>query len=495
MPSYSLSVNVGRGSVDGLGSPIDPTKMSDTKIPKKYKDWYDGFKSTCNTYMKKVESIDYSYRLVQSPIKLDISKGTLECKLNYDPEDVRTYKFLGMDVDSDFNAVIKFSTGHVIVASLYNTEGIAKGFNNPNIDRDAFKEFIDSVPESAVRLIATGFKNGTIYNSIKNSKRINLSDLSDLIELLGMTISEDGMDVNDIISRPTFDSVILNIVNDEKKEGEKALNKNLIVSDKEFIRGLIGGCAHYWSDLVILYDAVATVLSALDLWSDLGKKTYGEEEFNKAFGKCVTLTNPETGEIVDRTVSFSGVATNGNVGDLSYVRTQAKNALFSLTDSIITGYGSVSKEEARSIMISNVDVNGFSDVYSLTDAELQAISVLDSLRYIDDDAEFVRGTYNMDDPDERGLFVKSAIRSYKRNFKDFKESDSYDVTEALAELVEKGDIGDVDSVNLDVATDDTVGHIVTTSTKRLSYKVDKSKLLKVLKLSNKNIDRIMKGFE
>ena len=130
--------------------------------------------------------------------------------------------------------------------------------------------------------------------------------------------------------------------------------------------------------------------------------------------------------------------------------------------------GNLSYNEApdiRAILLSNIDSTDIDDLWSLTDEEAQALSVLDSLRYIDEDADISRESYDMNDPDQRGLFVKSCIRSYDRNFKEFKPATQYDVTEALAELVERGDIeSNPEITQAEYAQDTTLSGDIVTST-------------------------------
>lgn len=100
----------------------------------------------------------------------------------------------------------------------------------------------------------------------------------------------------------------------------------------------------------------------------------------------------------------------------------------------------------------------------------------------------------MSDPEQRGIYVKSAIRSYERNFKEFKPVSNYEVTEAMAELVERADPQYEARVSLDMVSAASTPYFgnsdVTTDTVADIAEVDKKSFLKVLKLSKKMFSRI-----
>jgi hypothetical protein len=183
------------------------------------------------------------------------------------------------------------------------------------------------------------------------------------------------------------------------------------------------------------------------------------------------------------------------VSDANVIRSGSKSVMESLSECLRTGYNQ--SIDAEDFLAGFVDSEAIDDVYSLTMPELQALSVLDSLKYIDEDAVLCRESYDMNDPDQRGLFVKSSIRSYERNFKEFKPATQYDVTDALADMVERGDIVNnptpIPKENASPTGDDD-SPVVTSTQEDIDVTVNKSKLLKILKLVNKSTDRILKGF-
>ena len=137
----------------------------------------------------------------------------------------------------------------------------------------------------------------------------------------------------------------------------------------------------------------------------------------------------------------------------------------------------------------------FDNPYDLTPEEVQAVSNYDSLRNVDDDAKTCIESYNMDDPDERALFLKSAIRSYERNFREYKPSNNYDVTEAMSNLIENGErFKDRIVSDSDYNGEDSSVYVVTATNDELKLNVDKRSILRVAKLIDKELTAIQKLF-
>ena len=137
---------------------------------------------------------------------------------------------------------------------------------------------------------------------------------------------------------------------------------------------------------------------------------------------------------------------------------------------------------------------GIDNLTELTAEEAQAMSILDTLNYVDEDASLVKQSYDMSNPEERAKFIKSSIKFYERNFKEFKPAAHYDgITDSMAELIEKGDGAGtlIDNNGNEVPVSD----IMTGSVQDLRIAEFKKNLLKVLKLLSKSLLKIEKGFE
>lgn len=512
MSQYRLSVVIDTSNFPELGNPIYPNKDIAKKVPKAYRDDYKGYMQSCgigmdsavNKVITENTSVDSEGLIIPLPEKLDMV-------LAYDKETSKTYKFMGMDIDEDFNAVIKLGEGHVTVGSMFNRDSIDSIITNTDFRVGLDDQWLEkmllqtnrTVNDSVVRKIATSLKTGSIYSMIKEWD--NNPDYSDFFSKFVQGIIDDihgdGEENTTVSAGSLYDSIILNLVNEE--EIEKLSIKGSVMGDseaeneKKIVECYISSLMKYWSDLAKMYSAYVTHFAAIDIWSDLNKKVIGSGDFNQRFSKGVTITDTNTGEIVGNMVSFAGVSRNGGVSDQSILRDQAANKLNSFS-STVTGNSRSSdvKSDLKYILMSMVDDTDIEDVYSLTDEEAQALSSLDSLRYIDEEAALSRASYNMDDPDERGLFVKSAIRSYERNFREFKPADNYDVTEAFAEMVERGDIESNQTVSqeiLNTKSEDEVGDIITMSGEDIKVTADVQSLKRVMKMINKFSKDILAG--
>ena len=147
-------------------------------------------------------------------------------------------------------------------------------------------------------------------------------------------------------------------------------------------------------------------------------------------------------------------------------------------------------------MVGNVNIDAFDNPYDLTPSELQAVSNYDSLQNIDEDAKVCVSSYNLNDPEERGLFLKSAIKSYEKNFREYKPENNYDVTTAMSDLIERGEsFKDILVPETEYSGDGSVvGYITTDTPEMIEIKLTKQNLLKVSKLIGKTLKPIYELF-
>ena len=138
-------------------------------------------------------------------------------------------------------------------------------------------------------------------------------------------------------------------------------------------------------------------------------------------------------------------------------------------------------------------VDGFT---GLSLEEAQAFSILDSLRYIDEDAEFSKETYDMTDPEQRGLYVRSAIKAYERNFREFKPVRSYDVTERMVDLVENVGVESVKLTPIDRNDPNEYNptDLVTATEKEMKINYDIQSMKKAFNLVRRSLDKVVKSF-
>lgn len=514
MARYTLNLHIEASDFQELGGPFD-APVEKVKIARKDKSDYDGFRQSCNIALPQAIS---QLNIIDRGNNADggyqsVSPQTIDIHLPFEEDTPKTYIFLGMDISPDFDAIIKLGSGHVIVEHMCNramiarnVKGLVRWMDGKDLIEERAVGLINSVDESVFRKIATSLKTGTFYSLLKKFQANNPDDEYDSAfrDFLGMIQSDisDGTGVSNVLSGVgKYESIILNLIGD--KEVQVAdIQATSFTNDlgEEVAKAFFGATLCYWSFVAKRYSEWKSELAALDLWSDLYKRTVGEKEFNQRFHNCVGVSDQQ-GMTLDRTVSFTGIAKNGGVSDDNVIRDRAAEQVGRLGQIIFGSSVSSFRElDLEDVLRSNLDTTDIEDVYGLSPEEMQALSVLDSLRYVDEDAAVCRASYDMNDPEQRGLFVKSAIRSYERNFREFKPARNYDVTEALAEMVERGDIESNPVVSQQVLTGDpnndlnVSGDITTSTTQDLKVDVGKADLVKVLKLVNKACGKVLKNF-
>ena len=500
---FSLNINIPDGTFYEIGGPYNPKEFKDSGLPRSERVYFEGYRRNVNNAESGIQS---ALNTLSGMGKLDdlslYSGKDVKLTVDYEKGSVSTWKFLGMDISDNFDAVIRLGGGYVIVGNLFDPAfGIANmtlnfGYSMSESKFNSVKLLVSNLKEQNVRKLATAFKTGAFYDIFSTKNHLEMSAKSVYRKVSDILL--EGVDTSE--NAYNFSSIILNLI-DFKEKNKSAVAKASSGSDDASVSGyVVSLILDSWVRLSNAYNAYYTIFSSLDLWSGFCKKRITPYEFNSRMSGCVNLVSNADGSVDDSMVSFSGVALNDSISDANIVRKLASDNLSSVSrlfgdpDNInIYSFNSI---DFSSLLYSNVADGDVSDLYSLTEEEAQALSVLDSLRYIDEDARFCKSTYNMDDPEERGLFVKSAIRSYERNFKEFKPAYNYDVNDAMADLVEAGDIESSPVIPRDVAlsSDDTNNNFTSDTANILKVKVDVSGITKALKLVNKVTSKIIEGF-
>jgi homoserine trans-succinylase len=502
MSRYDLGIALNKNDFSEVGNPFSPDSKN-TAIKRKDKADYDDY---CRSVGLSLLNGNKRSKLYYTDLyDSEYDKDTLDLHYTYDEEIGKTYKFMGMDISENFEAVIPMCNGGgVIVGPMFDRDVFLKtvgyydlsnisystGFSSSDL-YDGVKNLVKRIDENDIRKIVTSLKNGGLYSLQKQrsneSEYVNFFDsyLSDFVnDLFDDSVSKNKFD---------FDSITLNLVHTKEESRDK--NSGSTDSRKSVVSIFIGALFRYWADLSDRYCTINSELSALDLWSGLNRRVIGDSEFDARFSTAITLTDSVNGNIEEGVVSFSGISKNGGVFDQNIIRKQAAGAINGFADTIYGRPSSYSTIDLKPVLMSNVDQTDV-DVWSLNDDECQALSVLDSLRYIDEDASMSRATYDMNDPDQRGLFVKSAIRSYERNFKEFKPATQYDVNDALADLVDRGDIESQPEVTQNEYANDSSlpGDVITSTDGEVILKANVTDLVRILKLVRKFSEDIKKGF-
>ena len=521
MSSFVLSVNINKSDFPEIGSPVEPIEPSNVKFSKKGASSREkkDFKSDYSHYTKDVSRERKRITKLSGINSFTVNGSTVKADFDFEKEVSRTYKFMGMDIDEDFNAVIPIGSGAVVVANMagFGTDKFKK--EKSNSIKEVFKlrgdlstynkavDIINKMGEEGFRKILTRLKCGGLYDLVKGISKDGKVDkriYSDIKEYAGIVERN-----NDFLSN----SIILSIVNEkEKKKTEINLDsyKEESSSDTELEESIFSIVVTFWSDLLDYYNSVKTLLSTLDIWSFMGRWSMGDQEFNKKLESCFSLLDNTTGEVTNRVISFTGASENLSIAGQEYTGERISNVFYNLGAGVIGASNNVKKSinfienegDTQFLFYGNFNQTDTPYTAEMTIDEMQALSSLDSLRYVDDSAELAKSSYDMSDPYDRALYVKSAIRSYERNFREFKPGINYDLPNTLAELVENEKIESNPIISYDrfvgaesAPEDVNKGmDIVTSSMDELRAGLNRRDLLKIMKLVNKISDRLLKNF-
>ena len=486
MSRSKVIVHLNKNSFPEVGLVGHMNSVRDAKPPKDVKDDYKNLQGIeQGNVLSAINSLyDYSDTLNGGCVVSAASMDDMVLNLVFDDNLGKTYKFLGMDIDEECNAVIPLLNGKIVVAPMFDKslikdeiKNVVRGRYTSDDTKDFITADIDSLNLDFIRKLITALKTGKGYDFVKGGSysSVDPTILTSMFSDMGKSISN-------------FNSVILSLVHVKMSE---VLNDNSNDSEDNY-RKVISCIALYWENVLNRYNNMYTTLAGLDLWSDVTSKIMGPSRFNSEMESSITCENAETGELENRVISFRGVAVNGSTVDSNAIR---KSADSSLLDILISRRDSTSEDELKDFLVGCIDTTGIDDIYGMSNEELQALSALDTLQYIDEDATTVRESYDMDDPDERGLFIRSVVNSYTRNFKSFKPVNDFDVTEKLADMIENGDLEKSKPVSLGLVVDtDPDGDIITSSDGEIKATFNKKDLLKVLKLLEKTTKELVKSF-
>ena len=504
----TLRVNIDSNMFPTIGTPGNP--KDDAKLPKdvrrEYKVGYANNTGMIDTILSKYDT-DFGFDKISGSLYVS-SKDDFSGNFEFTDEVLRTYKFLGMDISDDFRAVIPIGSGYVIVGDMFDRDALKYYLDSHTEYHPDLKNLIDSIDEMDVRKIATAMKTGTMY-SISKGVSMDINDTADYSESivnyfkgLGEELASSNSNVGK--EATLFSSIILNLVHN-KESVVNAVSRGMSDLDETALaQQFFSLLTQYWGFVMDNYSRTVTALSCLDLWTYYGKRMMGERAFNERLvtKNAFELVDNITGEILeDRNISFTGVTRNlsviGKYVELSSLSEEVKSmgsdlgkSLFSssLSDNILDIMQSMVPEEDF-----DYGVDGFT---GLSLEEAQAFSILDSLRYIDEDAEFSKETYDMTDPEQRGLYVRSAIKAYERNFREFKPVRSYDVTERMADLVENVGVESVKLTPIDKNDPDEYNptDLVTATEKEMKINYDIQSMKKAFNLVRRSLEKVVKSF-
>jgi hypothetical protein len=454
----------------------DSVKIDDVQIKRLYEDNYstafDGFTNIDTAYyMDKGEGID-------TPFEFD-----------YVDDDCKSYKFLSMDINEDFDVIIPFKTGYVRLFPLF-TESYLDVLKGKKIKERDLYEVCKKLTKTDVRKIVTLLKNGWLYKVCKDfGGSVSDSWLQEIQRHVGEITDVIGADNVSTISP----SVIYNIL----------INKGEEVQDTdEYSDGIfvITGLVILFTDVVTKYKHYATLFSSIDMMRFFATKVLGDKEFNNRIKGCLKVTDSTTGEVQeDMVVSFSGASK-----DLDVLGKNRSSNIFTewAEDFVTLVEGKDLKYTVpSSILMTNVDDRDYGDKSYLDRGDLQLLSSLDSLRFADSEGDYTKDSYNIEDKDEMNLYVQSVMDGMSRKLEDYQDDEiRRDLFSQLSQMEELEKIEAAEKViaskeNLDKIYDLGSKEITTLSSTEILIDKERDTLKKALMLVKKISKRVLNKVE
>ena len=507
MSTYKLNITLPTQDFPELGTPLRMKAFNDVKAS--IHDTKRTDKDDYNLVRDNIHTQDLSYTVGVALGGTD-NDQMMGLDLDYEKGIPKTYKFLGMDINDEFQAIIPVGDGYVVVGEMFNQENLKKfksGRSMSDYETTLLEDILNNSSEEMCRTLVTAIKFGDLYDVAADNNDISNNLINILIGVLRNYFESIWGDTGN--SKLPYKSILLNLVHTEGvKKKELSNNSNKEESIKEVYTNLLGRIFKVWREVLEKYNKIYSVLSSIDMWETMYRRMIGDNNFNPRLKNCISLYRSDTGEQLDGIVSLSGIAKNMSISEGNTDRLSCVNQIHNLIVSTKLGYDSTFMTYSRggdrvqdfmsSMQLGCIDTSMFSNPYELTPGELQALSIYDGLSQIDEDASMCVDSYDMENPDERALFIKSAMKSYETNFREYKPKKSYEITEALSDLVERGLSFKSIEVSMEDNTDNedplSGGNEVSLSKEGLEVILDRRTLLKVSKLLKKTLGSINELF-
>lgn len=507
--SIALNINLNSADFPEIGLPLYPKSSKDVKsqIPQ----LKGKIKSDYDLYVQSEERSTYD---IQRDIK-DVLSGSCDgngiaFSLSYEKGIPHTYKFLGMDINDDYQAVIPVGDGYVIVGDMFDCKSIIAAPSEidgdsllHNVNSNAYRlsiNFLKSCSSEFARKITTALKSSVLFEEYKAAEDADVDHMGPEIQARVVDIVKEYMGVGSPDGSMTYKSILLNLVHEDMAKkaeiGKTDSNDSMGAATAVAIQLFC-----YWNSILKTYLTIHKALSSIDMWQSVGRRLLGDKEFNSRLEDSIYLTD-DSGKLPG-IASISGVARNWDILDTNTNREAASTAFRTLTRKMASPYTEFNRESVRDLMISNIDWEKFDNPYELSAEDLQAVANYDSLKFIDEDVKVHAEAYDLDDPTERGMFIKSVAKSYDRNLRDYVSKDDYNsvLVDSISDLVDRRNnilartSSDATSFTNNTDTDsEDLAYTVTSSSNELMTAETKGLMLKVAKLIRKNLEHIDKMF-
>lgn len=480
-----------------IGNLLKLKPFTFTAKNRKYKAEYDEYRKTLESINFR-DIINHNY-MPDGIVEFDGASEVVFNFLGYNGKE-KTFRFLGMDVTNDLLAVIKGSYGSIIVAGLYMPNALIDTDTYVNSSTGA-EEFlrggiVDTFGIDKIENILNKVTKEDIKASIENLKFSNLSNIEESLNIAPEINFLDNLTQKFLIDSE-YSSIVLQFINSK-------MDNPIDLSEKELQRVFYTLFGRYWKDVVSVYKVYSVLLSLIDKFLDLHKKLVGADdtefylkqnvfarmskaEVDKDYGIFGNFEGYSQGELYSRNFDCDMASdflrvlpekgADDTIGLSSYTRTYGESLSYPL----------------EMYMATMFEHDSDFDITSLSKQEMTALSVLDGVKYLDDDLELEPNLYDMKNEDERELFLKTAIVSYKKKFETYLRDENFNsnIDDAVISNILPKDESSIDILGLNdpnqIKKMDTDSYI-----SQVSF--DKTNLLKACRLIKKLSKMISNNF-
>jgi hypothetical protein len=350
-----------------------------------------------------------------SNFKLSDTSDGLNIEMRVANGNIPTFKFLGMDITEDLDVVVKGKVSMTYLGNLctsdvpWNTDTkIVK----PTIENvDIMKEIIQSIKFDIMYALP--------------SQDIDLGEL-----IKGLSDVVDKVKKTDL----SFKSVLLNYIHVNTTVSADASN----LSDDEIGRILWGALCIIFDKFIGLYKLASKVLSILDTFFDMHSKIYGEMLTTTILKDSVSDKDSygSIGAFYGYNQSSGGFM-NSNVGaDMAGIFVAEIADLSRNTNGVRRSSTSI---DNKYLMASMFDLKGSEDLTKLSREDLLSYIVLDGMKYKDEDLIMIKDNYDLENEDDRDMFFKNTITSYRKLYKNYFKQGIFLEKNILDNIIPKDD--------------------------------------------------------
>lgn len=336
------------------------------------------------------------------------SGGGILLKMYMSVDSPNTFKFFGMDVTDDLDVVIKINAGTILVGNLVkeirDNVDIAMG--------SGAMTYLNSITKESIKDLVLDFKLG----------KFNAGDPKVVVKPLEDIKVDDTNSTMSIIR-----SFLLDI-----HKSTKDITGN--VGGVSGTQGLCVGIYSAFNSIINKYTIMKECVGMVELYFELLKGVEGTNTLNILKG--ITNTNGLPIECGYNLFKGSG---GENIFD-DVCNLSVGQTFVSECGDIVRGVSFRSTFGVEDVMITMGNYGAGTNIYTMSDKDLLAGSVLDMMAYKDEDL-IIRG-FDLQSED-KDVLISNVLKTYKQKFRDFHDED---VADSIIELLGGDNVEDVINV-------------------------------------------------